>query len=92
MVAMLNSGLRLKKTLEDRVKKTRQRQAKRYALALRRGEIAVQRAARVGGLWRPQVAEDLVVSLTSFPLRIGKLHLVIRGLLEQSLQPHKIVL
>ena len=38
------------------------------------------------------MVEDLVVSLTSFPVRIGKLHRVIRGLLAQSLQPRKIVL
>jgi hypothetical protein len=49
-------------------------------------------ATRAAGLWQPEVVEDLVVSLTSFPVRIGKLHRVIRGLLAQSLQPRKIVL
>jgi hypothetical protein len=92
MVAMLNSARRLKKKLKDRVKKTRQRQAKRYAVALRSGEIAMRQATRAAGLWQPEVVEDLVVSLTSFPVRIGKLHRVIRGLLAQSLQPRKIVL
>lgn len=92
MVAMLSSARRLKKKLKDRVKKSRQRQAKRYAIALRSGEIAVRQAARAAGLWQPEVVEDLVVSLTSFPVRISKLHRVIRGLLEQSLQPRKIVL
>ena len=92
MVAMLNSARRLKNKLKDRVKKTRQRQAKRYAVALRSGEIAMRQATRAAGLWQPEVVEDLVVSLTSFPVRIGKLHRVIRGLLAQSLQPRKIVL
>lgn len=41
MVAMLNSARRLKNKLKDRVKKTRQRQAKRYAVALRSSEIAM---------------------------------------------------
>ena len=92
MVAMLNSARRLKKKLKDRVKKTRHRQAKRYAVALRSSEIAMRQATRAAGLWQPEVVEDLVVSLTSFPVRIGKLHRVIRGLLAQSLQPGKIVL
>jgi hypothetical protein len=89
---MLDSARRLRKALKDRVKKTRQRQAKRYAIALRSGEIATRNAARAAGLWRPQIVDELVVSLTSFPVRIGKLHRVIRGLLAQSLQPRKIVL
>ena len=92
MVTMLSSARRLKKTLKDRVKKFRRRQARRYAVPLRSAEIAMRRAARAAGLWRPQVVEDLVVSLTSFPPRIGELHRVVRGLLEQSLQPRKIVL
>lgn len=41
MVVMLNSARRLKNKLKDRVKKTRQRQAKRYAVALRSSEIAM---------------------------------------------------
>ena len=92
MMAMLSSAPRLKKKIKDRVKRSRQRQAKRFALALRSGEITLRQAARAAGLWQPKVVEDLVVSLTSFPVRIGKLHLVIRGLLAQSLQPRKIVL
>ena len=92
MMAMLSSAPRLKKKIKDRVKRSRKRQAKRFALALRRSEIALRQAARAAGLWQPKVVEDLVVSLTSFPVRIGKLHLVIRGLLAQSLQPRKIVL
>ena len=89
---MLSFARRLKKTLKDRIKKSRRRQMRRYAVPLRSGEIAMRRAARAAGLWRPQVVEDLVVSLTSFPARIGKLHRVVRGLLEQSLQPRKVVL
>jgi hypothetical protein len=50
MVAMLNFARRLKKTIKDRVKKTRQRQAKRYAVARRSGEIAVRQATRAAGL------------------------------------------
>jgi Glycosyl transferase family 2 len=92
MVAMLNSARRLKKTLKDLVKRSRRRQARRYAVPLRSAEIAVRHAARAVGMWHPEVVEELIVSLTSFPVRIGKLHLVVRGLLEQSLQPRKIVL
>ena len=92
MVAMLNSARGLKKELKDRIKKFRRRQAKRYSVPLRSGEIAMRQVARATALWKPTVVEDLVVSLTSFPLRIGKLHRVIRGLLEQCLQPRKIVL
>ena len=92
MVAMFGSALRLMKTLEDRVRKARQRQAKRYVVAMRSGEIAMRQATKAAGIWQPDVVEDLVVSLTSFPGRIGQLHRVIRGLLAQSLQPRKIVL
>ena len=35
---------------------------------------------------------DVVVSLTSFPARIGKVHLVIESLLRQTVPPEKIVL
>ena len=38
------------------------------------------------------IVEELVVSMTSFPVRIGKLDRIIRALFEQSLQPRKIVL
>jgi hypothetical protein len=44
------------------------------------------------GLWQPAFAEDVIVSLTTFPLRIGKLHHIISTLLDQSLHPRKIVL
>jgi hypothetical protein len=55
-------------------------------------KLAIGRTARALGLWQAPVAEALVVSLTSYPPRIGKVHLVIQSLLNQSLQPHKIVL
>ncbi len=89
---MLDSPLRLTKPLKDRVRKTRRRLAKRYVVAMRSGEIAMRQATKAAGLWQPDVVEDLVVSLTSFPGRIGQLHRVIRGLLAQSLQPRNIVL
>lgn len=89
---MLSSARKLEKKLRDRVKKSGRRQLKRYAVALRSSEIAARRAARAAGLWQPVIVEELVVSLTSFPVRIGKLHRVIRALFEQSLQPRKIVL
>ncbi len=54
--------------------------------------LAICRTARELGLWHPSVAENLIISLTSFPPRIGKAHLVVQSLLNQSLQPHKIVL
>lgn len=37
-------------------------------------------------------ADDLIVSLTSYPARLETLHLVIRSLLKQSLLPQKIIL
>lgn len=40
----------------------------------------------------PAIAENVIISLTTFPLRIGKLHHVIASLLDQSVQPRKIVL
>ena len=92
MMVMLSSAPRLRKRIKDRIRTARRRQDKRLALALRSSEIAVRQAARAAGLWRPKVVENLVVSLTSFPVRISRLHLVIRGLLAQSLQPRKIVL
>ena len=41
MMAMLSSAPRLKKAIKDRVKRSRQRQAKRFALALRSSEKIV---------------------------------------------------
>lgn len=41
---------------------------------------------------QPTYVNDLVVSLTSFPPRIGKARLVIQSLLNQSVQPRQIVL
>ena len=92
MVAMLSSARKLQKKLRDRLKKYKNRQLRRYAVKLRSGEITARRAARAAGLWRPVIVEELIVSLTSFPVRIGKLDRVIRALFEQSLQPRKIVL
>ena len=65
---------------------------KNLPIARRRGEAVYRRAARVLGAPKPVVAEDVVVSLTSFPARIGKVHHVVSSLLDQSAQPHKIVL
>jgi hypothetical protein len=65
---------------------------KNLPIALRRGATVYRRAARGLGAPKPAVAEDVVVSLTSFPPRIGKLHHVISSLLDQSVQPRKIVL
>lgn len=49
-----------------------------------------------GRLWLPvtqkNVAQDVVVSLTSYPARLPQLHLVIRSLLHQKLAPREIVL
>jgi hypothetical protein len=57
----------------------------------------VERAWRQGetrllGAKLPPVAEDIIVSLTTFPLRLGKLHHVVSSLLDQSLRPRKVVL
>lgn len=89
---MLSSARKLQRKLRDRLKKYKNRRLRRYAVTLRSGKIAALRAARAAGLWRPVIVEDLIVSLTSFPVRIGKLDRVIRALFEQSLQPRKIVL
>ena len=35
---------------------------------------------------------DIIISLTSYPERIGTLHFVIKSLLEQTIKPYKIVL
>ena len=49
-----------------------------------------------GRLWLPvtkgKIAEDVVISLTSYPARLKNLHLVIRSLLHQSIRPKEIVL
>lgn len=56
----------------------------------------VRRLVTEGRLWLPvtqkNVAQDVVVSLTSYPARLPQLHLVIRSLLHQSLSPREIVL
>ena len=57
-----------------------------------RWKFAIRRMARELGLWQPPVAENLVVSFTSFPLRLARVHRVVQSLLGQSLQPSKIVL
>jgi hypothetical protein len=54
-------------------------------LAIRRG------TTRFSPRRTPQAA-SLVISLTSFPPRIERVHLVIQSLLTQTLQPHRIVL
>lgn len=55
-----------------------------------------RRLVTEGRLWLPvkqkNVAQDVVVSLTSYPARLPQLHLVIRSLLHQSLSPREIVL
>lgn len=45
-----------------------------------------------GGVSTRPVADKTVISLTSFPARLGKLHNCVRSLLSQSVQPAKIVL
>ena len=56
----------------------------------------VRRLVTEGRLWLPvtqkNVAQDVVVSLTSYPARLPQLHLVIRSLLHQTLSPREIVL
>ncbi len=56
------------------------------------GTLALGRMLHAAGLRQRTPTNDLVVSLTSFPPRIGKLHLVIQALLQQSLRPRKVVL
>ena len=55
-----------------------------------------RRLVAEGRLWLPvtqkNVAQDVVVSLTSYPARLPQLHLVIRSLLHQKLAPREIVL
>ena len=55
-----------------------------------------RRLVTEGRLWLPvtqkNVAQDVVVSLTSYPARLPQLHLVIRSLLHQKLAPREIVL
>jgi hypothetical protein len=57
-----------------------------------RRAFAIRRIARELGLWQPRLAENLIVSFTSFPARIERVHRVVQSLLGQSLQPRKIVL
>ena len=61
-------------------------------IALRRGETLYRQAAKALGNPEPAVLDDVVVSLTSFPLRIGKSHHVVSSLLDQSVRPRKVVL
>jgi hypothetical protein len=60
--------------------------------ALRRGETLYRQVAKALGNPAPAVLDDVIVSLTSFPLRIGKVHHVISSLLDQSVQPGRVVL
>ena len=73
-------------------KKLRRAAFKHLPVALRRGETLYRRMATTLGASKPTIAKDVVVTLTSFPLRIGKLHHVISSLLDQSVQPRKVVL
>ncbi|MBO5690535.1 MAG: glycosyltransferase family 2 protein [Spirochaetaceae bacterium] len=56
----------------------------------------IRRLVTEGRLWLPvtqkNIAQDVVVSLTSYPARLPQLHLVIRSLLHQNLAPREIVL
>lgn len=56
----------------------------------------LRRLVAEGRLWLPvsqkKVAQNVVVSLTSYPARLPQLHLVVRSLLHQSLAPREIVL
>ncbi len=56
----------------------------------------IRRLVTEGRLWLPvtqkNVAQDVVVSLSSYPARLPQLHLVIRSLLHQRLSPREIVL
>jgi hypothetical protein len=71
----------------------RVRKKTHFPVARRRGEILYRRVSWALGVAEPPVAADhVVVSLTSFSLRIGKLHQVVSSLLDQSMQPSKIVL
>jgi hypothetical protein len=54
--------------------------------------LYLRRAARRLGLLGSAVSDNLIVSLTTFPARAGQLHFVIQSLLNQTLQPRKIVL
>jgi len=73
-------------------KKLRRAAFKHLPVALRRGETLYRRMATTLGASKPTIAKDVVVTLTSFPLRIGKLHHVISSLLDQTVQPNKVVL
>jgi hypothetical protein len=80
--------LRTAKKYKKRVKRAFSRNGLGHGMAM----LAIGRSVRALGLLQAPVAERLVVSLTSYPPRIGKMHLVIQSLLNQSLQPRKIVL
>ncbi len=69
------------------------RKTKRWRFVTRGdlARLALRRTLGACGFWR-RTTGDLVVSLTTFPPRIGKAHLVIQSLLHQSLRPRKIVL
>jgi hypothetical protein len=71
----------------------RVRKKTHFPVARRRGEILYRGVSRALGVAEaPARADHVVVSLTSFPLRIGKLHQVVSSLLDQSMQPSRIVL
>jgi hypothetical protein len=70
----------------------RKRKRSRFVTRGDLATLALGRMLYAAGLRQRTPTDDLIVSLTSFPPRIGKLHLVIQALLQQSLQPRKIVL
>jgi hypothetical protein len=80
------------KGVAKRKKRNKSKKRKRLVTPKDIGELLFRRAARSLGFWRPEVVDNLVVSLTTFQARIDKVHLVVQSLLNQSLQPGKIVL
>lgn len=77
------------------IKKQKKKLKKAFARrTLERGlaRLAIKRVTTRFSPRRAPQAASLVVSLTSFPPRIERVHLVIQSLLTQTLQPHRIVL
>lgn len=64
--------------------------AEKKSRALRRAKSELENSLPIAR--NPNVARGVIVSLTSYPGRLGGLHHVIRSLLHQSLMPEKIVL
>jgi hypothetical protein len=73
-------------------KKFQRRAVRHFPVLRRQGEMVYRNAATFFGTAEVGIADNIVVSLTSFPLRINKLHYVISSLLDQSIQPRKLVL